>query len=429
MAGEFFHEYALAPEVSPKHYIDLFGDEPEDVILRPAVLADMSNLVRETQAMYSSHHYNSYHFLLSLTQKGGGGGLEHHESSDNGQPENAYTTDDTTMVNSYLLAHEFTHSWNGKYRRPAGLATADYAEPMKGELLWVYEGLTDYLGNVLGARAGFTTPEHYREWLALNAATLDYKSGRAWRSTDDTAISVAGLRGSPAWANWRRSTDYYQEGDMFWLDVDTTIRKLTDNRKNLHDFLVLFVAKGGNTGPMVLPYTRDELLAELNQVVPNDWTKFFHDRLDAITPHVDLEGVTQGGYKLVYQDHPSYYERAFLAQRGSGMDVWFSLGLAVEKDGTLTDVRIGSPADKARLVPGMKLLAVNGLLFSKDSLLKAVKDSPTQPITAIVQNDNLVTVNPIDYHDGPRYPTLVRVEGTPAYLDDITAPLATHPAQ
>ncbi len=424
ITGEHFKEYALATDVAPKHYIDLVGDEAEDVELRPKVLGHLSNLVREAGSMYNSRHYGSYHFLLTLTRNGGGGGLEHHESSDNGLPEHGFADDQNEMINFSLLSHEFTHSWNGKYRRPAGLATPDYATPMQGQLLWVYEGMTDYLGGVLGTRSGFTSQEFYRGYLALLAATLDYKSGREWRSTEDTAIAVSALRGGPAWANWRRSTDYYQEGDLLWLDADTTIRKLTNNKKNLHDFLVLFLGKGGNTAPMVVPYDRAELIAELNQVVPYDWAGFLHDRVDKVNPRVDLAGIEQGGYKLVYTDKPSAYQKAILSLRG-GMDVWFSLGLSLQGDGTITDVRVGGVADKAKLVPGQKILAVGDRMFSPAVLREAVAQSKTNkgPIHFILQNDVKVVQADLDYHDGERYPTLVRVEGTPDYLDQITVPL------
>ncbi|WP_263382236.1 M61 family metallopeptidase [Granulicella arctica] len=429
--GQYFHEYALAPEVSPKHYIDLFGDEAEDVQLRPAVLAHMDNLIREAGAMYNSHHYTSYHFLLTLTQKGGGGGLEHHESSDNGLPEHAFFDEQNEMINFYLLAHEFTHSWNGKYRRPIGLATPDYAMPMQGQLLWVYEGLTDYLGNVLGTRSGFTTQEYYRGYLALLAAQLDYKAGRQWRSTEDTAISVSALRGSPAWANWRRSTDYYQEGDLLWLDADTTIRKLTDNKKNLHDFLAIFLGKGGETAPMVVPYDVNELAVDLNQVVKYDWAGFLRDHVDKINQHADLTGIEQGGYKLIYTDKPTAYEKSFLSLRGGGIDVWFSLGISIDADGTITDVQWDGPASKAKLVPGEKIMAVNGRIFSKDALLNAVKQTKgsTEPLRLILQNDTLVTTADIDYHDGARYPALVRVDGLPDYLDDITKAMTIAPSK
>jgi predicted metalloprotease with PDZ domain len=426
MTGAYFHEYALAPDVTPKHYIDVFGDAPEDVDIRPTVLDHWNRLIYEAKAMYGASHYRSYHFLLALRGANGGGGLEHHESSDNSLPERALTTDDNEMASADLLPHEFTHSWNGKYRRPIGLATPDYATPMKGNLLWVYEGLTDYLGDVLGARCGAISPQHYREALALEAATMDNTSGRVWRSTEDTAISVSMFHGGGPWANWRRSADYYPEGDLLWLDVDTTVRKLTGNAKNLRDFMTVFLDKGGSTTPTMVPYDFNELVADLNAVAKYDWASFLNDRVAEINPHVDLAGIEQGGYKLIYADQPSDYEKARFALRSGTMDVWFSLGMALDPDGTITDVRVGGPADKAKLIPGQKILAVDGRVYSKDALHAAIRGAKTTSAQMhfILQSDTLVTLTDLDYHDGERYPTLVRNEGTPAYLDDIVAPLA-----
>ncbi|MGA7315277.1 MAG: M61 family peptidase [Silvibacterium sp.] len=412
-------------------YIDVFGDTPEDAVLRPSVVADLEHLVTEAAAMYSSTHYESYHFLLTLTKFPPYGGLEHHESSDNSLPEGALQTDAALEVGGPVLSHEYTHSWNGKYRRPAGLATPNFADPMKGELLWVYEGLTDYLGNVLGARCGFMTGEEYRAYLASIAAELDNTSGRRWRSTEDTAVGISGLRGGSAWANWRRSADYYSEGDIVWLDVDTTIRKLTNDQKNLHDFLAILVAGKGTTPPQIVPYGFDELVADLNQVVPYDWAKFLHERVDTVQPHVNIEGIEQGGWKLVYTDKPNAYEeaRSSAFSRGlAGANVWYSLGLNLDAQGAISDVRVGSPADAAKLAPGEKILAVNGNVYSGDAMKDAVHGTKTGvPMNLIVQNDTHVRTVAIDYHDGERYPHLERIDGTPDYLDEITKPLTPAP--
>jgi predicted metalloprotease with PDZ domain len=431
ITGEYFHEFALAPEVTPKHYIDVVSDSPEDSKLRPALLAELNNLVRETGAAYNSRHYNVYHFLLTLSDVAGGEGLEHGQSSDNGVGEKGFSDDAHQLAESDLLSHEFTHSWNGKYRRPFNLYQDNFAKMQEGSLLWVYEGMTQYLGNVLAARSGLKSQEQYRDLLAASAANLDYKPGREWRSTEDTAISASILRGgNPAWANWKRGQDYYQEGELFWLDADTTIRKLTDNKKSLTDFLHIFLAKGGNTGPLIVPYNRDELIADLNQVVKNDWGTFIRDRVDAITPHADLAGIEQGGYKLVFTDKPTKSSRTMAAaggRRGGGIDVWYSAGFRLMGDGTIADVRWNGPADKAKLFPGQKIIAVNGNVFSGDALRSAIKDAKgkSEPIHLIVQGDTFVTTADLDYHDGERFPSLVRVDGTPDYLDDITKPLTT----
>jgi len=429
--GLYFHEFALAPEIKPAHFIDVVSDEPGDCDLRPATLAEINNLIREADALYKSHHYNQYHLLLTLTDATGGQGLEHGQSSDNGVNEKGFADDTQQLGNADLLSHEFTHSWNGKYRRPARLYQPDFATPQQGDLLWVYEGMTQYLGNVLAARSGLKNQQQYREMLALSAAQLDYKTGREWRSTEDTAIASSILRGgSQSWSNWKRGQDYYQEGELLWLDADTLIRKLTDNKKSLNDFEAIFLGKGGNTGPLIVPYERPELIADLNEVVPYDWAKFLHDRIDNINPHADLAGIEQGGYKLVYKDEPSQAQKTLMAaggRRGAGVSAWYSIGLSAMADGTISDVRFHGPADQAKLSPGVKIYAVNGKVFSADSLKAAIKAAKgtTEPIHLILEQDGFVTMADINYHDGERYPTLVRVDGTPDYLDDITKPLTT----
>jgi predicted metalloprotease with PDZ domain len=431
IAGQYFHEFALAPDVTPKHYIDVVSDSPEDSKLRPALLAELNNLVHETGAAYNSRHYNVYHFLLTLSDVAGGEGLEHGQSSDNGVGEKGFSDAKHQLAESDLLSHEFTHSWDGKYRRPYNLYQDDFEKMQQGSLLWVYEGMTQYLGNVLAARSGLKSQEQYRDILASSAASLDNRPGRDWRSTEDTAISASILRGgNPAWSNWKRGQDYYQEGELFWLDADTLIRQKTDNKKSLTDFLHIFLGKGGNTGPLIVTYNREELIADLNEVLKYDWATFIHEHIDTLNPRADLSGIERGGYNLVYTDKPTKSERTITSaggRRGAGINVWYSIGFRVSPEGVLSDVRWGGPADKAKLAPGQKIIAVNGNVFSGDALKEAIKQAKgtTEPIHLILQSDTFVTMADIDYHDGERYPRLVRADGTPAYLDDITKPLTT----
>ena len=431
LTGLNFHEYPLAPTVKPKHFLDVAADAPEDANLRPAVLAEVANLVREAEALYGCHHYNEYHFLLTLSDVAGGMGLEHGQSSDNGTGAKAFSDDVHQLPDSDLLSHEFTHSWNGKYRRPVGLYQPDFATPMQGGLLWVYEGMTEYLGNVLAARSGLKNAQEYKDVLAMTAADLDYTRGREWRPTEDTAVAASILRGgNPAWSNWKRGQDYYFEGELLWLDADTLIRKMTENKKSLDDFEKIFLGKGGNTGPLIVTYTFDELVQDLNQVVPYDWAKFLRDRVDRINPHADVAGFEQGGYKLVYRDKPTKSEQMMQAAEGrrrGGPDCWYSIGLRLGPDGTILDVLWSGPADKAGLAPGEKIMAVNDKVYSADALREAIRDAkdPSKTIHLIVQADSFVSTVQIDYHDGERYPALERVDGTPAYLDDIIKPLTT----
>jgi predicted metalloprotease with PDZ domain len=429
ITGQYFHEFALAPSISPKHYIDVASDYPEDSNLKPQVLDELSNLVREADALYRSHHYNSYHFLLTLSDVAGYQGIEHGQSSDNGMGEKGFANDAQEVSTAPMLPHEFTHSWNGKYRRPEGLYQPDFATPQKGALLWVYEGMTEYLSYVLAARSGLLTPEQFKDSIADIAAQMDNQPGRDWRSTEDTAVAASILRDqNPAWSNWRRGQDYYREGGLLWLDVDTLIRKRTDNKKSLDDFLRIFLGKGGNTGPLIVPYGFDELVQDLNAVAPYDWAAFLHDKVDKIHPHADMEGIERGGYKLVYREKPNATDamrESTPRGRMHSLEYWYSIGLNVRNDGTINDVRWGGPADKGQLAPGEKIIAVDGRIYSQDALKEAIRNAKetTDPIHLIVQADSYVQTAQIDYHGGERFPVLERLQGTPDLLDVITTPL------
>ena len=432
ITGRYFHEFELAPEVSPKHYLDVVADEPADAQMRPAVLDEVSRLVREAGAAYSSRHYHVYHFLLTLSDVAGGEGLEHGQSSDNGVDEKTFSDDAHQLGDADLLSHEFTHSWNGKYRRPARLYQDDFAKVEQGDLLWVYEGMTQYMGNVLAARSGLKTQAQYRDDLALSAADLQYRTGRNWRSTEDTAIAASILRsGSPGWSNWKRGQDYYQEGELFWLDVDTLIREKTNGKRSIADFHRLFLGKGGNTGPDIVTYELKDVVHDLNEVVPNDWAAFIHERIAGINPQVNLAGIERGGYRLVYTDKPTDTQKTLqqIEPRRGGPDVWYSLGLRVNAAGDIRDVRWNGPSDKAQVAPGYRIVAVNNTVYTPQVLVSAVRDAKgtTTPIHLLLQAGNEIKSIDVDYHDGERYAQLQRIEGTPARLDDITTPLTPVP--
>ncbi len=430
ITGRYFREIPLAPEITPKHYLDVAGEAPEDVEIKQSVLDSFSRLVREASALYQSHHYETYHFILSLSDTVRSEGLEHHQSSDNGEPEKGLSDESLLMLDADLLPHEFTHSWNGKYRRPIGLATPDYATPMRGDLLWVYEGMTQYWGNVLATRSGLWTPEQFKEALASTAANLDQKPGRTWRNLEDTAIAAQILRGNTAnYSNWRRSQDYYPEGELVWLDADTTIRQLTHGQKSLNDFAVKFLALGGNTPAKVVPYTFDDIVNDLNSVVAYDWRGFLTERLTSHANHAPLGGIEHGGYKLVYSDEPTKFEKAAIGRRG-GVDAYYSLGLHVRKDGTIGDVKMFSPAYQAGFAPQWKIIAVNSVGYSDDGFKETLKkaESTSEPIEFIVSNDNHFRTLKIDYHGGEKYPRLERVASAPDLLDDILKPMTPTPA-
>jgi predicted metalloprotease with PDZ domain len=433
MTGLYFHEYALAPDVSPKHFMDVIGPAPASIEVRPEMLGQMSRLVSEAFALYGPPHYTSYHFLILLQGDNGGGGLEHHESSDNTLQNDFFTGYQPSVGMAGLLPHEFTHSWNGKYRRPEGLATPDYATPMQDNLLWVYEGLTNYLGDVLGERMGTVTAEEYRQDLALTAATMDAQSGRVWRSVEDTTFDSAMPRNGSGrggqWSSWKRGSDYYPEGSLLWLNVDTTIRKLTHDQKSLRDFLQIFLQKGGSGVARVEPYSLAELEADLNRVVAKDWASFFQTRLYDVQPHVNTEGIEQAGYRLEYTADPTPYMAQELKQSPS-YATWFSVGVQEEKDGTIRDVRVGSAADKAGLSPGQKITAINNRVFSVEVFSDAVRAAKgtSTPIQLTVQDEDIVVPVSLSYSEGLRFPRLTRVESTPDVLTEILTPITPAPA-
>lgn len=428
LSGRFFKEVPLAPEVTPKHYLDMAADGPEDLNVRSDEVNAFSNLVREAGLLYASRHYNSYHFLLTLSDSVAHFGLEHHQSSDDRVDARMFLDEDLGMLSADLLPHEFTHSWNGKYRRPVGLATPDYQRPMKGELLWVYEGLTQYLGDVLAVRSGLWTADQYRSYLAASAAELDHLPGRTWRDLQDTATAAQTLYlASEQWENWRRSVDYYPEGELIWLDVDTRIHRLSRGKKSLNDFCALFLGLGGTTPAKVVPYTFEDVVNSLSAIEPNDWASFLRERLTSKAPHAPLGGIVTGGYRLEYTTQANDYIRA-QETRDRGVNAWYSIGLHVGSDNTISDVLAGSPAYQAGLGPTMKIVAVNGRRATEELLHQAIRDSANSgpAIELIVENTSFFKVVKLNYHGGEKYPHLVRQEHEPAVLDEILKPMGKH---
>jgi predicted metalloprotease with PDZ domain len=426
LSGRYFREIPLAPEISPKHYLDLAADGPEDLEVPPQMLAGFNNLVREASAIYKSHHYDSYHFLMTLSDQVAHFGLEHHQSNDDRVPEKTFLDPNIDVLAAGLLPHEFTHSWNGKYRRPEGLLSPDFQTPMKGNLLWVYEGLTTYLGNVLTARSGLWTPDQYRDALADSAARMDNRPGRTWRDLQDTATAAQTLyETSSQWDNWRRTVDYYPEGELVWLEADTIIRQQSHGKKSLNDFCARFLGLGGNTGPITVPFTFDDIVSNLNAVQPYDWAGFLTNRLTTKADHAPLSGIENGGYQLVYTETPNGDMKA--RESLGGVNAWYSLGLNVTSNGTLGDVLLYSPAYKAGLGPGMKIIAVNGREYSDSLLHNAIQDAKTSPVQLIVENTGYYRTVKLDYQGGERYPHLERVNSKPALLDQILQPLTKHP--
>ena len=418
----------LTPGAKPSHSLHIAADSAAALELKPENSRNLSRLVAETGALFGARHYRDYHFLLTLSDHVAHFGLEHHESSDNRQPEKYLTDPDTLKLMGLLLPHEMTHSWNGKYRRPAGMATPDFDQAMKTELLWVYEGLTDYLGIVLATRCGLWTNETFREDLALNAAMLDHQVGRSWRPLADTAAAAQLLYPARAeGAAARRSVDFYPEGDLIWLEVDVLIRQETQGRRSLDDFCKKF--HGGESGPpKVVGYSYEDVVSTLNEIARHDWREFFQTRVYAPNPRAPLGGIEGSGWKLVYNDTlPELLKIGETAKKFT--DLSFSLGLKIKEDGAILDVIPGSPAEKAGVGVAMKLVAVNSRRWKPELLRAAVTSAKTEaaPIELLLENQDYFKTCNIDYHGGERYPHLERDAAKPDLLSEILKSLTPAP--
>ncbi len=431
IAGAHYRTVPLSVSGVPPHKIDLAGDSEAAVEMSAKLRHKYTQLVAETSALFGASHYRDYHFLLALSDHVRSSGLEHHESSDNRLPERALLDDAPRKLGAGLLPHEFVHSWNGKYRRPRGLTTPDYHQPMKGELLWVYEGLTSYLGDILAPRSGLLRPEEFRENLARIAATMDHRPGRTWRPLADTAIAAQILYSAPdEWSSWRRGTDFYDESVLIWLEADTVIRQQTQGRRSLDDFCRLF--HGGRSGPPeVKPYTFEDVVATLNEVAPHDWRAFFTARLNSTAPGASLGGLEGSGWRLIYNEKPNDLILATEKERKI-TDLSFSLGLRLKhekgtpEDGTILDVIPGMPAAQAGLTPGMRLVAVNGRKWSPEILGEALAaaKSRSQPIELLADNTGIHKTYLLNYPGGERYPHLERDPARPDLLGEIIKPSA-----
>ncbi len=418
ITGEFLKVVPLASD--PVTEMDIAADSAAALEAPQETWDHYKSLVEQAQKLFGAHHYRDYHFLYTLSDHVAHFGLEHHESDDSRVSERSLVDDSPRKLSAGLLPHEYVHSWNGKFRRPADLATPDYQQPMQDDLLWVYEGLTNYLGFVLTARSGLLSADQDRDDLALTASELDHLPGRQWRNLQDTADAAPQLYFAPrTWYSWRRGTDFYDEDTLNWLWVDVIIRQQTKGTKSIDDFCHLFHG-APSTDPMVKPYTFDDVVNALNQVVAYDWRGFWTERLTNHGPGAPLGGIEGSGWKLVYDATPSD-----MMNTQAGMyhfvPAGFALGLLLNDDGSITDTTEGELAAQAGIGPGMKLIAVNGRQFSSDVLrdaLKSGKDSSAS-IELLIENTDYYKTYKIDYHGGEKYPHLLRDDAKPDLLGDI----------
>jgi predicted metalloprotease with PDZ domain len=419
-AGVNFKRIDLSTGPDNPVFLNVVSDAPVNLAATPEEIQFHRNLVKEAERLYSSRHYKRYDFLLLLSDTVGSIGLEHHQSSEDGLRSNYFTDWAAGVSSRDLLAHEYTHSWNGKFRRPADLWTPNFNVPMQDELLWVYEGMTQYFGYVLTARSGLRTLAETRDLLARTAANFDASPGRTRRPLVDTTNQpTVSMRSPVTWVSWQRAEDYYNEGMLIWLDADTKIRELSNDKRSLDDFAKLFF--GVNNGSTVTQtYTLEDLIAALNKVQPYDWVKFLQTRVYDVAPQAPQAGITRGGYRLAYSDTPPDWAKR---EERPDMAILFStsIGISVKADGTLENVWWDSPAFNAGVTPDMQLTAVNGSAFTADVLRTAIvaAEKSQSPLKLLLKRGTEFEAIDIDYHAGLRYPRLERVEGKPNRLDAI----------
>jgi predicted metalloprotease with PDZ domain len=422
VAGRYARRYELGGE--PPVRLHVVGDGPAAAELPEATLGHYRALVGEARALFGATHYRHYDFLYTLTDQIMPDGLEHHESSDNRSPYRTFLDEDLRLAEGNLLPHEYSHSWNGKYRRPLGLATRNYQEPMKGELLWVYEGLTEYLGDVLAVRSGIWTQAEFNEELARLAAGQATHHARTWRNLEDSTVAAQLLYVQPRdWASrLRRQEDFYHESALVWLEADALIRRHSAGRKSLDDFCRAFYGAPAGA-PEVRPYTFDDLVSALAGVDPYDWRSFFLERLTRHRDAAPTEGFELAGWRLAEAAAPGPMQRAHEAD-DRDMDLRFSLGFYVaDEGGIVSDVVPGSPGDRAGLAPGDRVVAVDGRRWTRDVLRDALRASAGQPadhaIALLVLRDDRYSTMNLAYHGGERGPGLERLPGLPDLLADI----------
>lgn len=418
--GEFVRRVDVpgsAPHPDIQHAISIAADAAADMEIPPDFAQGYGNLVAEAGALMASRHYRHYTWLLTLSDHVPHFGEEHHESSDNRLPENVLGDPDLRKLAAGLLGHEYTHSWNGKFRRPQGLLSPDYQKPMDGSLLWVYEGLTEFWGDVLPTRAGLLTSEDYRDLIARNAGHFDISSGPRWRPLADTAVEAQVLYDAPrGWSSARRSVDFYEASVFLWLDVDSQLRAHSDGKANLDDFMRRFYS-GSDGKPEVKPYLESDIYTTLAAVAPADWRSIIRKHLDVPDTTALLEGLKQTGWQLSYSPEKNLSVERSQKVRKSTLREW-SIGFNLDKSGMVTDVIEGRAAATAGAAPGMQLIAVNGQKFTPEVLDAALTaaQSNAKPIELLVENDDYYRTLSVAYFDGPRYPHLTRIEGTPDNL-------------
>ena len=422
LTGQYMKKIPLTSPGGQSHEIDVATESPDNLPHDAAILAKYSNLIAQAYKLFGPGHYRDYHFLVMAGDfTNSGGGFEHHESSDDHVFSDFFNDADAQRETAWLLPHEFAHSWNGKYRRPAGMYTSSYQVPEKTDLLWVYEGATQYLGYVLAARSGFWPSATMHDFWASEASNLYTEVGRNWRPLQDTADAAPAFfpalvgRGIP-WASSERGLDYYQEGAFVWLEVDTIIRQQTGGRRSLDDFFMAFYG-GPEREPAVRTYTAADIFAALNSVAAYDWSDFFKKRLHETATAPPLGALERTGWRLVYNSLPNSYKPPQDGIRGLALA---TIGAGVANNGRLTNILEDGLAFKAGLFPGATIETINDEKWSAEAFVRTVQAQ--KPLKLTFSYDDVQRTTTVPYQQGLRYPHLERIPNTPDLLTAMMAP-------
>ena len=419
-AGLYYRRERLADGIN----LNLFADQPGDLEATPEQIAIHRRFAEQIMRLFGGRHFDEYELLVALTDQLGGIGLEHQNSSENSHPRDYFTGWNLGSAGRDLLPHEFTHSWNGKYRRPADLWTPTFNVPMENSLLWVYEGQTQFWGNILAARSGLMPREDVLAELARTAAYYDTLPGRAWRPLLDTTNDpIVQARRPQPWGSYMRSEDYYSEGMLIWLEADAKLRQLSGGRRSMNDFARLFF--GANDGDLgISTYRFEDVVATLNRIAPFDWADWLSERVNNIRPRAPLAWIAAGGYRLVYRDMPTPYFTSRERDRKI-LDLTFTIGITVAEGGAISGIAWDSPLFEQGVTSGSTILAVNGRQYSADGLRQAIRAARTDrdPIRLMIKKGEQYREVALDYHDGLRYPVLERTGTGPSSLDALLAPL------
>nr|WP_295670207.1 peptidase M61 [Sphingomonas sp.] len=419
LAGRYSRKVPLSPRVN----LNIFADTPEELAATPEQIDLHKNLVTQAVKTFGAQHYDTYEFLFSISDQLGGIGLEHHRSSEDGVTPGYFTKWADGPARRNLLPHEYTHSWDGKFRRGADLWTPDYRTPMRGSLLWVYEGQTQFWGYVLQARSGIVSKQDTLDMYASVLASLDNRPARDWRPMIDTTNDpVMSQRKPKGWVSYERSEDYYNEGLLVWMEVDSILRKQSGGTKSIDDFArAFFGINDGDWGEVT--YTFDDVVSTLNRIQPYDWNGLLKTRLTETGAPAPLKGFVDNGYKLSYTDEPT---KAFKSSETAAKrtDLTYSIGLTLDKDGEAFGVGWNSPAFEAGFDVGTKIVAVNGTAYSDTAIKAAIVAAKTskEPIQLLTRTGDKITNATIDYHGGLRYPRLEKIGTGEGGLDRLLAP-------